>query len=364
MKVKLDALDTLFFGLGKPAIWGEDTFGVGMFPPYPSVIRGAVRAAWLYENSSFDEADTERDLSRAFQVSEYALFMDGAPHFPVPADHVQNRDGTLIHCTLKDNDRLSSLFKSESASTSKDANQFGFNTPAMLWADAKDKVVSPEKMYIPLSDFENYLKGCSIGSEPIPLKERLTAESRIGIYKERSVGTVKKGMLYHTPLVRPQNAAGDKLSVVANIVGNEMSESIVRLGSQGKMAKISEFSENISPCGYLGDDGRFILYLATPAIFDKGWEPKLHVEAELLTAAVYGYENVGGFDMKAKQPKQMYRAVKQGSVYYYKLKENTDINRAEVMKMHGTSISKEYSKDGFGIVYVGRIREENACTKM
>ena len=41
MKVKITALDTLSFGVGQPSVWGEDTFRAGMFPPFPSVVRGA-----------------------------------------------------------------------------------------------------------------------------------------------------------------------------------------------------------------------------------------------------------------------------------------------------------------------------------
>jgi CRISPR-associated protein Cmr3 len=334
MKVKINALDTLVFGVGKPSVWGEDTFGASMFPPFPSVVRGAARASWLYGNGSFDIADTGSDQTKDYAVIEYALLLNDEPYFPVPADFVWNEDDeTLIQCSLQENDGLSNL-----------------TTPYQLWAYANGKQTSAEKRCLSLGNLQAYLNGENI-TESVSLADYIISESKIGIYRGRDTGAVKKGMLYRSPLMRLNNAA-----IAANINGANV-KGLIRFGGENKIANFTEYDSGISPSGAIGDDGRFKLYLETPAIFKKGYLPELPVKAALLTAAVYGYDNVGGFDMKLRRPKPMRRAVKSGSVYYYELIENSDENRSAILALHGTSISDYSREDGFGICYIGKISE-------
>ncbi|MDR1194019.1 MAG: hypothetical protein LBK98_07645 [Peptococcaceae bacterium] len=332
MKVRITALDTLTFGVGIPSVMGEDTFGVSMFPPFPSVIRGAARAGWLYENGSFDIADTGSDPTKDYAVTEYALLLNNVPHFPAPADFVLSEDGkTLIQRELRENDGLSSLA-----------------TPYQLWVSADGKVVSAETRYLALESLERYLSGTSV-TECVPLTDYVISESKLGIYRGRDTNTVKKGALYRSPLIRLNNAA-----LAANIDG-AAAGGLIRFGGENKVANFAAYDGAISPRGAIGDDGRFKLYLATPAFLRGGYLPALPVKARLLTAAVYGCDSIGGFDMRAKRPKPMRRAVKAGSVYYYELEDNTDGNRAAVLALHGGSVSEYSREDGFGICYIGKI---------
>lgn len=342
MKMKITALDTLTFGVGKPSVWGEDTFGAGMFPPFPSVMRGAARAAWLHENGSFELSDTDDDPTKSYAVTEYALLLNGKPYFPVPADFVWSEDDKkLIQCELQENVGLSNL-----------------TTPYQLWANADGKTVSAEKRCISLENLQMYLNDKPI-IESVPLTDYVTSESKIGIYRGRDTNTVKKGMLYRSPLVRLQSENRNtkefyNAAIVANIDGADIS-GLIRFGGENKTAYFTAYDGAISPIGAIGDTGRFKLYLATPAIFKGGYLPELPVKATLLTAAVYGYDSIGGFDMKAKRPKPMRRAAKAGSVYFYELDENTIETRAAILKLHGASIGDDSGKDGFGICYIGKI---------
>jgi CRISPR-associated protein Cmr3 len=346
MKVKIRALDTLTFGVGKPAVWGEDSFGAGIFPPFPSVVRGAVRAAWLHENGSFDLADTEGDPTRDYAVTEYALLLNDAPYFPAPADFVWNEDSkTLMQCELRENDGLSSL-----------------TTPYQLWANADGKMTTAEKRYISLKDLQAYLNGERV-AESVPLTDYVTSESKIGIFRGRDTNTVREGMLYRSPLTRlkgeKRNDDGFYTAALAASVNGAETDGLIRFGGENKTASFAAYAGAISPSGAIGDDGKFKLYLATPAIFKGGHLPELPVKARLLTAAVYGYDSVGGFDMKAKRPKPMRRAVKAGSVYFYELAENTPENRAAAAHaLHGASISDYSYSDGFGICYIGKTEKE------
>ena len=47
MIIQIDPLDTLFFRNGKPFTMGEETWADAVFPPYPSVVYGALRSAYF-----------------------------------------------------------------------------------------------------------------------------------------------------------------------------------------------------------------------------------------------------------------------------------------------------------------------------
>ena len=92
---------------------------------------------------------------------------------------------------------------------------------------------------------------------------------------------------------------------------------VLRLGSRGKTARYENGGWDASIPGSIGKSGIFRLYLATPAIFEKGCLPGIVEKYNLtvLAAAINGYVNVGGYDIKANRPKPMRRAVPAGSVY-------------------------------------------------
>jgi CRISPR-associated protein Cmr3 len=342
MIYRVNALDTLSFGAGKPSVRGEDTFGVGMFPPFPSVIRGAFRTARLSEHiAGIDVMNTDGDTTKGYTITQYALSLGGIPHFPAPADTVfRDEDSSLKLLGLRKNDELSSL-----------------ELPYQLWADIDGKVAPPEGRYISLETLRSCLNDKITDIPSVPLSNYITAENRIGIYRERGTHTVKESMLFKTPLTRTEGKSG-KLELIVGIDGIEpTSGGILRLGSHGKVAAFSQDGANLSWDGEISDGGVFKLYLATPAIFENGWYPtndKL-LNAELLASAVSGYDNIGGFDIKENHPKPMRRAVKAGSVYYFRLRENTEENRKGILALHGKSVSCERDGDGFGICYIGRV---------
>ena len=100
---------------------------------------------------------------------------------------------------------------------------------------------------------------------------------------------------------------------------------------------------------------KFKLYLATHAIFDDGWLPKcLHGAIELITAAVGNYVTIGGWDVANRSPKDAYRAVPAGSVYYFRLINGT---KAETVLdcLHYKNIGDQRTQEGFGLAYVGAL---------
>ena len=104
--------------------------------------------------------------------------------------------------------------------------------------------------------------------------------------------------------------------------------------------------------------GKFKIYLGTPAIFDNGWCPKgLHQDIELITAAVGHYVTVGGWDVAHGRPKETYRAVPAGSVYYFRLSDGADVN-AIIDCLHYNNIGDRRIQEGFGLAYVGAVSKK------
>jgi len=79
------------------------------------------------------------------------------------------------------------------------------------------------------------------------------------------------------------------------------------------------------------------------------------LKLRLLTASIGKPLNIGGFDMKERKPKPMYKAVPAGSVYYFEITEG-DIQKVfEIFNQK--AISDLYPEQGFGMAYVGKISE-------
>ena len=116
-----------------------------------------------------------------------------------------------------------------------------------------------------------------------------------------------------------------------------------------------QFNENVK---------NFKVIFSTPAIFEKGWLPKWidektligeynDLKLKLLAAAIGKPLSIGGFDMKKRMPKPMYKAIPAGSVYYFELLEGKMDNVQNIF--HQRSISEIYPEQGFGIAYVGKV---------
>ncbi len=79
---------------------------------------------------------------------------------------------------------------------------------------------------------------------------------------------------------------------------------------------------------------RFLLYLATPAIFKQGWRPRdwattlgtpKDLQLTLYGACVFRPRILGGWDLKKKAPKNVRRAVPPGSVYFFRYENDCGI---------------------------------------
>ena len=140
--------------------------------------------------------------------------------------------------------------------------------------------------------------------------------------------------------------------------------SLMKLGGEGRPVYFEAIdSVNIPP---MKITNKFKIYLSTPAIFKKGWLPEWMdsnsleghyngLRLKLITASIGRVVHIGGFDIKAREPKQMRRAVPAGSVYYFEILNNEQ-NVSPIDVFHGKAISDFDKEQGFGIAYVGAVK--------
>ena len=354
MQIQIDPLDTLFFRDGKPFTMGEDTWASSIFPPYPSVMHGALRSA--YFSNHIDElgkaAKWDDPTSNLKIKGVYFLVGSegGNIHLPLPNDCVQKRG---------DDDNVVSILQMAELADVKSSCP----TQYVIKSELIEKVESVSGGLINTTSLRKYLE-CTNDSFTRILKitDKVLAEPKIGIGISNKTGTAEEGMLYRVGMNRL-----DGLSLLIDFGGLDdlPEEGMMKLGGEGKAvcykrSKPVNFSIDYSKAG----GNRFKLYLSTPAIFKNGWLPGWMNENDLtgkykglklklLTASIGKTISIGGFDMKARKPKPMRKAVPAGSVYYFEIVEGNLQKAFEIFNQ--TAISDFNPEHGFGIAYVGGV---------
>ncbi|HHW01215.1 MAG TPA: type III-B CRISPR module-associated protein Cmr3 [Thermoanaerobacterales bacterium] len=361
MFIKIEALDTLFFRDGKPFTMGSETWANGIFPPPPSVIYGALRSAYFAENiGELPKAKTKEDPTANLKIKGMFLSIGGSIYYPLPLDCVKEKNNSEDKCafmlSLDENNVISSCV-----------------TQMLLKSPDNIEVETVEGGVLDHLCFEDYLSLRRKNFFYKEISEYVLLEPKIGIGRNKQTLTTdpENGRLYRVGMNRlasrmKTDRETETLSLVVDFTRLKLPESgFLRLGGEGKAAFYSQIQDLdiAKPAGLKGM--RFKLVLTTPAIFEHGWLPrwldneKLEGEYEgirlkLLTAVVGKYLTIGGFDIKDKQPKPMWRAVPPGSVYYFELCDEGDI--AEVVNVFNYKSISDYSpEEGYGIAFVGGV---------
>lgn len=352
--IRIEALDTLFFRDGRPFTKGEETWAWGMFPPVPSVLYGALRSVYFSGDiGKLPMANERNDPTGKLELTGSYISIENLSYFPLPLDCVRFKDAQK-----DEEDRVFVLDLFE--------NNDGINSCPNGWIlkySGDRPVAAVEGGLISKTELFRYLK---TGQGPLTisrLSEHLKSEAKIGNALSRATRRAEDEMLYRVGMFRPKG-----LNLMVKFKGLEIPErGLMKLGGEGKAA----FYERVENEDFSADieisDNRFKLYFAAPAIFKKGWLPSWidvdengsfkgnykGVRIRLLAAAVGKPLYVGGFDIKAKRPKPMFRSVPAGSVYYFQLEEGS-ISRV-IDFFHNKTVSDYYQAQGFGWALIGRV---------
>ncbi|MCG0276430.1 MAG: type III-B CRISPR module-associated protein Cmr3 [Thermosediminibacteraceae bacterium] len=349
MFFELSPLDGLYFGKGHPFSAGFESVGRGMYPPPPSVFYGAFATYYLSLNGNNEQ--NLRFIEKNLRIKGVYFKRGETWHVLAPFDLVKSAEDERELELLKmrkpvvftdidgELNLLYSLYNTE--------NVAGLITDLDMCFYLKGK--KDRFLYQDLSDF-------------------IVEESKIGIKMDYKKGSAKEGYLYRMSYIRMQKDIKNTAKFVVDVEcdGFEFpSSGLLKLGGEAKAAKVERsedmpeflkesFNAKISEA--IKSKRRFKLVLNTPSFFNKGWEPDLSrfgVKVKLLAAALGKPVSIGGWDMKANEPKVMARAVPAGSVYYYEILDgNVDDLLEEIYK---NGISDARSNEGFGRCFVGVI---------
>lgn len=363
MWYKFTPYDTLFFRGGKPFTMGDDNWSDFIFPPNPSTLYGAVRSWLIFEKGGlkdFKEGNFKDDLGTVEEKGRLKIkgpFLTNKNNsllFPLPLDlvvrkNVNNKEKTLTH-------RLSMLGK-------KEVFISDYNLKNILIA--KDNNLTEADGFLDGLYFKEYLEGKQL-VRLTPKNEIFLLEPKIGIARDKGTKTTKKRCIYNIPMIR----LIEDVSIVFKIEGVNASSSqfSMRFGGEGKIVKVEKiensFDKEIEDIKVESKDRIFKLYLATPAIFKKGYIPEWidensfegeyqNIKLKLICCVIGKSSSIGGWDIAHNRPKPMYRAVPAGSVYYFEIRSG---NLENVKKLfHFQNISDIYPEEGYGLSLIGGV---------
>lgn len=242
-----------------------------------------------------------------------------------------------------------------------------------------DPDLQPLIAYLNQNSVRQYLAGNLriLGNGNYRKEEELFGrENRSGNRIEPEAWTVAEQYLFFTQHLRLKDeltgnfyrTAG--LAVVApNLEPDDLRSETLFLGGEKRRARIScqalagkLVPEDSGVLEAISNEKRFLLYLATPAIFHKGWyrEPWPFGDGvRLVAAAVNKPGRLSGWERGGRhaggKPRPFYRLVPSGSVYFFEAKDWSFEQFQEMyQRFHcGESLSEVYPAAGLGIALVG-----------
>jgi len=363
MIVEIKPLDTLFFRDGKPFSRGEETWADGVFPPYPSVLYGALRTLFI-SNHAEPFSETSIKKSAEIKIKSIQYHIPYGNYLPMPLDLAEEK-GKKAEKKNREGDSKEYEVLSLSLHHTKGLVS-SYSCEAVLMPPNGTTVEAVENGLMHLDDLKQYLNTPETSFKIRRLEDFAQAEPKIGIGRDNFTNAASKALLYRVGMRR-----ASEFEILINFEWPE-NENLLqqqsffsKLGAENKIVTmgISLKGFNVHPNDVQLQPNRFKLYLSTPAIFENGWEPDLSkhgVQAKLVAAAVGKPVNIGGFDIKKGKPKTMYKAVPAGSVYFYETSESPESIKE---KLFGKAISEKmpeqgpgepgFADQGFGIAYIG-----------
>lgn len=358
MRLFLKPNDTFFFRDGRPFTRGEQSEGYSMETPLPSTVMGALRTAYIAfcgDMAAFAAAEMESVIGTKKSLTGASIHIkgvfvggnDGTLYYPTPRDLVSKKkckDTTLFPLVESQDDTF--------ASNSELSTH-------LTWDNAAMQVEHPGQS-ISSNILRKYLLG---DKESLKLEDAdfIRDEPKVGITRNKKTLAAAESMLYRINMKRFRDSS---LGFVVDVEGIDQfpKKGLIKLGGEGKgftyketchEPKLLSDDDLQTLCEKVDTAGKFKLYFATHAIFDKGWNPEaLHPDIELITAAVGNYVTVGGWDVAQGRPKGTCRAVPAGSVYYFRLINGASIE-AILDALHYKNIGDQRTQEGFGLAYVG-----------
>ncbi|WP_420209072.1 type III-B CRISPR module-associated Cmr3 family protein [Candidatus Electronema sp. JC] len=367
----LEPADTLFFrdhGARRP---GVDNWA-GSVPPSPLTLFGAI-GSWLIHGLDVDfkefKAGKIDNLLGKFNAELRELDWSiagpfwgeqGTVYFPAPASAYfcePNKYAWLIPAEER------GLFSSLPA-----------ELRPLVFADGKSmsgKEFKPAQGWVSRLHLEGFLQNGRPENFRHHEEDKFScAETRFGIGVDKDSFAAEDGMLFVTPRMRVRQ--GKVFSVQVRFKTEDARAKIEQVlqknngiaffgGERGRVKISLRKNEPLIAApdpAELAQQGRFLLYLCTPALFTEGWKPAHWPDcfngAELIGAAVHKPCRISGW-AQGQGPRRLYHAAPGGSVYFFETAGWDESRFVELLEHHhfSTSISDFYPCAGFGITCIG-----------
>ncbi len=371
--VRFEPLDSLFFRDGRP-YHKEETNQAGvvsMFPPAPSTLVGAIRAACAralsWKEGKWSEEICKRlgdgdDLGplrfhRPILIREANREMNSL--FPVPA-HLMGKienskltPGSLVP--------LSPASPSDAVTCDLDENTLLPVVAAERPENAKLKLLHEKGWWITAEGLELVLQGKLPEERYLFHQNKLwSQEPRVGIARSEDKRTTEEGAMYspsHIRLAKDVSLAMEvdglpqecikALPAKLHPVGGESRACWLHLYERllpfPKLPELQSSDETL----------RYMVVVLTPA--DVSCPPRpgdqnyVGLPGQIVSACLPRPVMIGGWNSVAHQPQPLRPHLAPGSVLFLKAKTE-DIERIE--KLHNTAIGKR-SEQGFGLIAIG-----------
>lgn len=352
----LSPVDVWLFRDGRPFDVGQRA--ESLFPPYPTVVYGAIRSHYLAEKKiGLWRGNTEiettigkpDDYSKLSLRGPFLAKKDGnkvTRYFPQPADAFsEDKDKHWI--------RAASVPEEPQGIKTSLPDEF------YLLGLQDDLEKGEERLWLTEEALKDYFEGKIV--EATPSEELFARENRFGIGVESAQQTVKEGMLFEVEFIRAEQGMG-LLVEMAKGYADWPDKGVMQIGGESRAAQFETVT--LQPSLGLANSipKRFKVYFATPAYFEGGYIPNKNApndwskffkgKVTLRAAALNRYESLGGFDWTA-DPKaaHAHRAAKRyvpaGSVYYFDM-QSAD-TRPQLIQPAITDFGAEI---GFGQVII------------
>ncbi len=390
MRLFIEPTEPLLFRTGRPFDAGEANFAESIFPPTPETWQGAIRAAIaanfntnktlaeVFQHGTLEPYIGNRRDYGSFRITGITLGrrkkngtanMELERLFPMPSHLLQEKEE-------KEGAKLQTWLVPEQRKGVH--TDLPYDGMYLLYTDKETrKKLEPMKGWLTEQGLVKVLH-----HHEMPVKEDIVqnnvifeTESRMGIGMTATGSkTTEDGLLYQVQMVRmnPQYNDDYLYSFVVDIhfeqvPGDVTSGSVtyaddtemqnklnlpdqgwLTLGGERRAAKFQIIKDAL-PSEKLEQKKRGrLLYLATPAALNSGWQPKEWKEPSAIpiTAAINRYQSIGGWLLKpgtsGGEGKPIRRCVPAGSVYFFE--QEVDI----------PSIFTDYGREiGYGISYAG-----------
>lgn len=390
MRLFIEPTEPLLFRTGRPFDAGENNFAESIFPPTPETLQGAVRAAiathWK-PNLSLEEAFDDPELTnligvyteyQRFRVAGIALGRRKASQqvellYPMPANILQEEDGN------KRQVRLIPRTAEQSIQTNL-LDDMQLLYPRLSLSDIQGKLepmrgwLTEQGLYTALWTNKDIAE-----DDIIHDNEMYTRELRMGLGMNNQKKTTEEGLLYSVEMIRMNHkvnwpytygfvvdvriatSAETRSTTSGSYIEGREAQKMLHLPDQGWITLGGErraaYFEVIQPSStssqlVSSQKSGHLLYLASPAAFDNGWQPKLWPQTlkKPIAAAITRYQSVGGWLLNpgnsGGKNKSVRRCVPAGSIYFF----DTPVSLNQPLTDHGWQI-------GYGITYTGEWKQ-------